>query len=103
MAWGREHINVNFLHFYSLNFLLLLFDVLYVSNKVTSFKNYHQKTPLPCVQIKHNIHVEYIKKSADSYNIVDTTSHTKAMTKKYITFLHPDSLQDLQDGNNPST
>ena len=29
-GFGRELINVNFLHFYSLNFLLLLFDLLYM-------------------------------------------------------------------------
>ena len=30
MALGREHINVNSLHFYFLNFLLLLFDLMYM-------------------------------------------------------------------------
>ena len=29
-GFGRKLINVNFLHFYSLNFLLLLFDLLYM-------------------------------------------------------------------------
>ena len=29
-GFGRELINVNFLHFYSLNFLLLIFDLLYM-------------------------------------------------------------------------
>ena len=29
-GFGRELINVNFLHFYSFNFLLLLFDLLYM-------------------------------------------------------------------------
>ena len=55
MALGRVHTDVNFIHFYSLYFLLLLFYLLYM-----------------CQTNSH-----YLRITIRKDKIADTTSHTK--------------------------